>query len=61
MPWQLKTKIITTNTNTMASSHYSKVRSAQNKGVTFLFCLGHGLALELFLMFGWSQRFSCQH
>ena len=27
----------------MVSSYHSKIRSTQNKGVTFLFCFGHGL------------------
>ena len=35
-------KIIRINTrNAISSSLYSKVRSTKNKGVTFLFCLGH--------------------
>ena len=33
--------------NTMASSYYSKVRSTQNKVVTFLFYLGYGLTLNI--------------
>ena len=43
------TKVITIDSrNTMASSYHSKVRSTQNKGATFLFCLEHG----------WSQKIS---
>ena len=40
----------------MTSSYYSKIRSTQNKGVTFLFCLGHGLQCY-FLMQTRNQKF----
>ena len=42
--------------NLMTSSYYSKIRSTQNKGVTFLFCLGHGLQCY-FLMQTCNQKF----
>ena len=35
----------------MSSSHHSKVRYTQNKGVMFLLCLEHGLSYY-FPMFG---------
>ena len=39
-------KIITMNTrNLVTSSYHSKIRSTQNKGVTFLFCLWYGLSV----------------
>ena len=33
--------------NTMVSSYHSKIRSTQNKEVTFVFCFGHGLQCYL--------------
>ena len=32
--------------NVMACSYHSKVTSTQNKGISFFFCLGHGVQLE---------------
>ena len=42
--------------NPMTSSYHSKIRSTQNKEVTFLFCLGHGLQCY-FLMLTRNQKF----
>ena len=42
--------------NPMISSYHSKARSTQNKGVTLLFCLGHGLQCY-FLIQARNQKF----
>ena len=42
--------------NAMTSSYHSKIGSTQNKKVTFLFCLGHGIQFY-FLMHVRNQEF----
>ena len=42
--------------NPMTSSYHLKIKSTQNKAVTFLFCLGHGLQCY-FLMRTRNQKF----
>ena len=75
MPWRWRKSfsskrpflplVLNKNNNKHADYHgifiLFKGQTTQNKRVTFLFCLGHGFALELLLMFGWSRRFYCQH
>ena len=44
------------NRNPMTSSYHSKIRSTQNQGVTFFFCLGHRIQCY-FLMQLWKKKY----